>query len=227
MAVGMGMGMGLGAGMGAGKRAGMEISNRELEARFAYLVKTERKITREILELLCEIEERKFYLEQAYPSLFEWLVKKWGYSQPAAYRRIQAARLMKHAPEIKLKLVTGELNLSTVAQVQTVIRREERRTREKISPEVKREIVSAVEGKSCEEADRFLQTRFPVAVLKREQFRPLGSEHQRLTIVLEEKEAESLVRAKQLLSHSCQTWAEVVAWLVRDYLKRKDPMLRK
>src|SRR5688572_12155594 len=97
------------------------MTDKELETRLGELVKSERRISIEILELIREAEKRKIYLERAYPTLFEWLVGAYGYSQPAAYRRIQASRLLGAVPEAKEKLATGELNVSVLARVQSRI----------------------------------------------------------------------------------------------------------
>lgn len=196
----------------------------ELEERFAYLVKSERRITREILELICLIEERKFYLEQAYPSLFEWMVRKYGYSQAAAYRRIQAAKLLKAVPAAKVPLSEGLLNLSTLTLVQSALNKEERRTGEKISIPIKEEIVGQILGKSTEETEKLLHRQFSVKAVAVESLRSVSAEHSKLMVVIEDSAAEDLRRVKALLSHSCQTWSEVVVWLAKDYLKRKDPM---
>ena len=50
------------------------LSDSELIGRFGKLVQTERKITHLVLECIAEIDLRKIYLDQAYPSLFEFLL---------------------------------------------------------------------------------------------------------------------------------------------------------
>lgn len=203
------------------------MTNEQLEARLAYLVRYERRITREILELICEVEKRKFYLEQAYPSIYEWLIRKYGYSQSAANRRIQAARLLREFPQVKEKIESGALNLSTVTQLQTTLRKEERRSGEKIPATTKQELLTQIENRSVEQTEKILRTQFPEASMQYESLRTVGHDHAKLTIIIEDQTAECLQRARELLSHSCQTWAEVINWLVKDYLKRKDPMLKK
>lgn len=55
------------------------ISNETLIAEFHQLVRSERKITLQILQMVAEIDRRKIFLARAYPSLFEFLTKEFGY----------------------------------------------------------------------------------------------------------------------------------------------------
>ncbi|MGZ6469463.1 MAG: hypothetical protein ACXWQJ_19325, partial [Bdellovibrionota bacterium] len=60
------------------------MTNEELEFRFSRLVKSERKITLEILTLLREAERRRHYLGMGFSTLYDWLTRGHGYSQGAA-----------------------------------------------------------------------------------------------------------------------------------------------
>ena len=116
------------------------LSNIELMSRFGKLVQTERKITHLVLECISEIDVRKIYLERAYPSLFEFLTKVFGYSPSAAVRRIESARLLREVPEIALKIEDGSLNLSQLSQVQQAIRITQKQESRKVLLEEKREL---------------------------------------------------------------------------------------
>ena len=71
------------------------LSNTQLFASFENLVRSERKVTAQVLECIAEIDRRKIYLEKNFTSLFDYLVKDLGYSPGAAMRRIDAARLLE------------------------------------------------------------------------------------------------------------------------------------
>ncbi len=71
------------------------LKNEEILAHTKNLVKEERRIQIELLNHLHEIEKRKLFLEIGFGSLFDYVVKELGYSESAAYRRIQAMRLLK------------------------------------------------------------------------------------------------------------------------------------
>lgn len=196
----------------------------ELEEKLGDLVRRERKITQEIIDLIREADRRSLHLIRGYPSLYEWLVGAYGFSRASAYRRVQAAKLISEVPIVKEKMLSGELNLTSVAQLQSVVRKEELRIGEKFDAGLKQELVAKIEKKSPEETAKVLQKFFPEVVVKKESLRVVAEDHSRLVVTLEEKDAESLKRVYALLSNACPTYSAVVAWLVRDYLKRRDPL---
>ena len=123
------------------------------------LVADERRVGVEILELLAECERRKAYAELGCDGLFSFCVKVLGFTEAQSYQRIQAMRAMRVTPELKEKIESGVMSVSTVAQVQGVIRKEraqgitrtalERRDlfarfENKTSLEVKREIAQVM-----------------------------------------------------------------------------------
>src|SRR5690242_10729830 len=117
------------------------LSNTELETSFSDLVKEERKTTRQILEHIYEISRPKLFLEQGYSSLFEWLTKKYSYSNAAAQRRIDAARCLKLGPEVSEKIEKGKLNLSHLARLQATFRQEEKRSGKPLADKQKKELL--------------------------------------------------------------------------------------
>lgn len=202
------------------------MTNQELELRFTSLVKEERRITHEILELILEVEKRRLHLERGYSNLYDWLVHGHGYSQSAAHRRIAAARLLKAVPEIKEKLSSGEVNLTTLAQAQGAFRREEMRSGLRMTVEKKCEIVKQIEGKSAQETERVLVSFFPEENAARESLRPINETESKLHLILEKEAIEALERAKELLSHVMPgaSWSQIVAHLAKDFVNRKDPV---
>lgn len=101
-------------------------SNIELHEKLKYLVRTERKILTSVLEYLLEVKKRRIYAELGYSSLFNYCIKELGYSESAALRRIQALKLMEEVPEIKGKISSGALNLSTVSMAQSFFQKEKK-----------------------------------------------------------------------------------------------------
>lgn len=72
-----------------------------------------------------------------------------GYSEPAANRRIQSARLLSECSELAPQIQSGCLSLSVLTQAQTFFRREEIR-----DVEEKREILKSLENQSTRQAER-------------------------------------------------------------------------
>src|SRR5688500_1076325 len=94
------------------------------------LAKTERELTTQILHHLREIGKRKLYCSVHCTSLFDYCRKVLGYSEGAAQRRIQAARLLEEVPEIEEKIEEGFLSLSNIAQAATFINQHDIQTPE-------------------------------------------------------------------------------------------------
>src|SRR5690606_18818366 len=99
------------------------LSDSQLEQTLQNAVTKENELKIQILHLLAEVERRRLY-SKSYPSLFEYCVKVLKYSCAAAQRRIDSMRAMKLIPEIEEKIVSGELNLSSIAQAQSFFRQE-------------------------------------------------------------------------------------------------------
>lgn len=204
------------------------MTNSEIESQLHRLVQQERKITSKILNLINLAEERKLPLHQGYPSTLDWLAKKFGYSERAAYRRISAARLLRAVPEVAEKIETGEVNLTTLAQVQSVVRAQERATGEKVSALHKAEIVYQIQNRTAAEAEKELISFFPEAALsvQRDHVRSVDADTSRMAVNLSNETLEKLKRAKELLSHVFPngSWAEIIDRIADEFLNRKDPL---
>jgi len=118
------------------------------------LVTKEREVLVKLLHHLKEIDARKLYSDLGYSSLFTYMTKGLGYSESAAGRRIQAARLLKSHPEIENKIEVGSLNLTNLNQVAFAFKNE--------SVEDQKEFLTKIEGMTSVET-------------KKEIFKELGS----------------------------------------------------
>jgi len=86
------------------------------------LVGEERKTLTQILHHMKEIERRRLFSELGYKSIFDFAVRRLGYTEDQAYRRISAMRLLKELPQIEQQIVSGELSLTNIALAQKVFR---------------------------------------------------------------------------------------------------------
>ncbi len=98
------------------------LSQNDLIANFSDLVQKERQITAQVLACIAEIDRRQFYLEKGYSSLFDFLVRDYGYSPGAAMRRVDGVRLVRELPEVREKIERGTLTLSQANQIQRAAR---------------------------------------------------------------------------------------------------------
>ena len=96
-----------------------KMSHQELLSQTKSLVLKERNLHAQIVHHLSEIDSRQLHLKRGFSSLFEYTVKELGYSEGAAYRRIQAMKLCRQVPGTVKKLQEGKLSLSSASQLQT------------------------------------------------------------------------------------------------------------
>jgi hypothetical protein len=204
----------------------LALSNDNLISAVRTLVKEERRITREILDHINEVEKRRLYADLGFSSIFDWLAKDLGYSESAAYRRMQAARILCAVPEAAEKLESGALGLTVLSKVQTLIRADEKRTGEKISTEEKSEILASVEACSAREAEFKLASRFPDAVERKEKVRAVSEDQVSVQVTFTREQFEKLKRIQELLSHTHidASNAALLDAAMDVFLEKKDPL---
>lgn len=93
------------------------LSDEALLTRLDGLVRQERENLADVVEHLMELERRETALDSGYCSLFEYCVKKLGYSEAAAFLRIRAARAGAQFPEIIERLRAGRIHLDAIARL--------------------------------------------------------------------------------------------------------------
>src|SRR5687767_591995 len=76
------------------------LSNTELLSRTSALVGRSCGLEAELLVHLGEIDERKLYLDRAWPSMFAFCVGELGFSEDVACNRIAVARASRRMPAI-------------------------------------------------------------------------------------------------------------------------------
>jgi hypothetical protein len=194
------------------------LSDSELLAKTHDCVREERRAVTELLWHLREVESRRLFAARGFSSLFEYTVKELGYSEGAAYRRVNAMRALKDVPQFEQALSEGRLSLSTLSSVQNHCRVE------KASVEVKADLVEQVLGKSQRETDHLLATLAPQTFIK-EKTRPLDNELTELRIALTKDQMAVLEKARAKFSHRAKNWAELLEILASDAVK--DPKPRK
>jgi hypothetical protein len=204
------------------------MTNDEIETRLHSFVSDERKLTAEILDLINQADQRKIYLTRGYGSLFDWLTQSYNYSEAAAQRRIQAARLLRSVPDISRKVSTGEVNLTTLAKAQSAIRYQEKTSGLLLTHAAKAQVIEKIENKSGRETERALLGLFPNLALRAdfERRTVLNESVSKLSLSLSGEALKDLERVKELLSHALPeaNFAQVIAYLAKNFLKKKDPL---
>ncbi len=200
-----------------------QLSNNDLVARFGKLVQTERKITHLILECIAEIDSRRIYLEKAYPSLFEFLVKEFGYSPSAANRRIESARLLREIPEVASKIESGALNLSQLSQLQYAARQVQKIDNRKVAPSEKRELLVKIENATQAKTELILAQELSLPVVPQNKETTHRDESVTLTITFTKEQIALLEQVRDLVAHAVPDakWADVITYLAGKEVRRR------
>lgn len=193
----------------------------DLNREFAELVKDERRLTRTILERIAQFDREKLYSELGYTSVMTWLIEEHGYSKSAAYRRMQAARLLRSVPAAKSSLEEGKVNITTLSALQTAIRREEMRTRAPVAAERKQELVKRIEYKPSDQAGRVIAHEFPELKLEPiEPEEPAQPLEQKTTVFLTSRQRELLDTVKAVApEHLGKSYPELIEFLAQKFLQ--------
>ncbi|HEX7128380.1 MAG TPA: HNH endonuclease [Thermodesulfobacteriota bacterium] len=91
-----------------------ELSDADLLAQVTRLAAREREATVALIAHLAELDARRLYLAEGYPSLFAYGTQVLHLSEHAAYGRIEAARAARRFPVVLERLADGSLTLTTV-----------------------------------------------------------------------------------------------------------------
>jgi hypothetical protein len=183
------------------------------------LVKEERRLTGLVIENLQKISDTKLFLEMGHSSLFRYCTQALGYSEASAYRRIEAVKVMRVIPNVKDKLNSGALNLTTVAVAQSFFKTNSATVSEK------KMAIEKIAGCSKREAEKALAQLFEVAPPEIKEKVHFHREEASLQIVVSQAVLEKLDRIKSLRSHKNphMSYADVIADMCEMVLKKIEP----
>ena len=181
-----------------------------------------------ILLHIAEMEKRQIYAELGYDGMYSYLVRKLGYSEGSAYRRLHSARLLNQVPELAVKIEEGSLNLTQLAQVQKCLKDQVQKQKKTSHPpfqirEKALEVLNKLEHKNSFETQRTLAKELGFEVKLHDKAIPQKDDSVRLEVTLTADQYSALIFAKDLLSHVCPdgNWGEVISELAERYTKQK------
>jgi hypothetical protein len=90
------------------------LSDTALVAEVKRLGRGEREATVQLILHLAELERRRLFLPTGYSSLYKYCRAVLLLSEPEAYIRMMAARLVRRHPKVRAMLLDGSLNLTTL-----------------------------------------------------------------------------------------------------------------
>src|SRR5690606_6924098 len=141
------------------------MSHLEFHNKFKKLVQDERDLLIEIIRVIQKCDAKRIYLELGYPNLFTYMVQGLGYSEGAAQRRIDAARLSREIPAVAAKLESGEMTLSHVSMIQKASRRKPTDAGVGVvNKELKKKAVDAISKKSHAQTEKLVSEIFELPI---------------------------------------------------------------
>jgi hypothetical protein len=90
------------------------LSDEQLISRVKDLVRHEHRATAAVIVHLAELDARRLYRGEGCSSMFTYCTQLLGFSERAAYARIEAARTLRRYPMVLDRLLNGSLNLTSV-----------------------------------------------------------------------------------------------------------------
>jgi 5-methylcytosine-specific restriction endonuclease McrA len=91
-----------------------DLSDQDLLAHLHLAAQAERDATAHLVALLMELDGRRLYLGEGFPSLFAYCTQALHLSEDAAYNRIDVARTARRFPIILDGLAAGELTIASI-----------------------------------------------------------------------------------------------------------------
>lgn len=207
------------------------MTSHQIADKLSESIRRERDSTNETLLLISMAMETRAYLDLGYPSMFDWLVRGFKYSGSSAYRRINAAKVLRAVPQLPRKLSEGKVNLTTVSKAEAIVRAHEKATGTKISKRELGKVIEHIEDKSVQDAERTLYALFPEAVGAINQDRKvvISKDLTRHHLTFDRETTANLERAKEVLSNKFPgaTDAEVIAYSLKFLLEGLDPLRKR
>jgi hypothetical protein len=159
------------------------------------LRKQEREALAGLLHHLREIDRRRLFAALKYESINDYAVRKLGYTEDEAVRRVAAMKLLKELPEIEESVNTGALSLTNMLVMRSLFNKKE------FSKEQKLELLQSVENKSVSHTKRIVATISP-EVLRPDRIRPVAETKDEYKFTAESSLREKFEQLKGLLAHS-------------------------
>lgn len=203
-------------------------SSDDLNHHLKTLAQQERELLHHIILTVKEIDSRKLYLKMGFSSLFDYLVKHIGYSEGAAQRRIDAARLLRDVPLLAAKIESGEIKLNQVSLIQKTVRQIGQQSTQgerpaKVTAAQKQELVNLLSNKNHRDSQTAVAAYFQLPVLQQTVQNSQADESVRLEMTFTKEQFAKLQQAKELLSHTVPTGdlVDLIEYLSEKVIQQK------
>jgi hypothetical protein len=188
------------------------LNNQELVEKVELFVHKEKKIGDAILIGLKEIKSRRVYNWLGYSSMFDLLVKYYKLSEAGAYQRLNALKVIEAVPEAQNLLVSGDVTMGTLSEMQSFINKQEKATGETVNSDVKKQIVEEIKNKSVKETREYFVEKNPSLNLPPDKQQKITSDLTLVQMKLDSENMKLIEELKSELSHKIPdgNWNEVM-----------------
>ncbi len=90
------------------------LTNSELLQALAQLVSRDRDVEADLLAHIGEVDARRLFADEGFPSMFQYCVEMLSLSEASAFQRIRAARLGRTYPVLLERVRQGEIHLAAI-----------------------------------------------------------------------------------------------------------------
>ena len=182
------------------------------------LSRMERQTTTDVLHHIKEVETRKLFSDLKYSSMMDYLIKELGYSEGAASRRLQSARLLVEIPAIEDKIKDGSLSLSNLSKASGFFKTEDIK-----NPSQKLKILEKIENQSARECEKTLFSLGEQKPLPSEGIKIVSKDYQQIKVNVSDATFKLLEDVRQLLGCHVlnETFLKKLAEEASENIKRK------
>jgi 5-methylcytosine-specific restriction endonuclease McrA len=178
------------------------LDDQALLAELPRLARSERSSTVELVARLVELDERRLYLAQGFPSLYAYCSSVLNLKEAEAYNRIEAARAVRRQPELLDRLADGSLSLTTLRLVAPHVSDSDKTLLDAASGKSRRQVEELVVARLPEQPPVSSVRKLPdLPPSRRPVVAPVSEDQYRITITASRRMKELLVRAQDLLRH--------------------------
>jgi 5-methylcytosine-specific restriction endonuclease McrA len=174
-----------------------------LDKKIRGIVAREREALGELITELKNLDSIRGCEDIGFKNLFEYLTRGLKYSNGAAQRRIDAARLAKDVPDLAEKLESGALDFHHVTTLSKAVR-QVRKTR-KVSAQEKCELIAKVQSESEGNTKQMVAEFFDLEVIYENKKSVQKDASVRMELTLSPELAQKIEQAQALISHAVPT----------------------
>jgi len=198
----------------------LKLNDVEFHLEFEKAAELDQATTNSILHFINDCERRKSYLDLGYSSIYDYCVRKLGYSSSTAGRYIQAARCIRANPEVLRMLEARDVSVTSICQFASIL-----------DDENKESVLGRVKGASWRDVELVAREYRPPVEL-RDRMMPVravthdGVENMVFVQFLARDEYAAVFDDVRNLMPREMTYGDVCLAVFGEYLDRHSPIAR-